>query len=93
MERRLKSNFMGSHENLHLLERFSRVGPETLQWDLTISDPTHWSRPWTVSILMEKSAEPIFEYACHEGNYAMEGILAGHRAEEAKAAGKSLGGQ
>jgi len=81
-----KSNFMGSSDNLNLLERFSRVGPETLQWDLTISDPTHWSKPWTVSILMEKSAEPIFEYACHEGNYSMEGILAGHRADEAKAA-------
>jgi hypothetical protein len=87
------SNFKGSSENLHLMERFSLVGPETLQWDLTISDATHWSKPWTMSILMEKSAEPIFEYACHEGNYAMEGILAGHRADEAKAAGTTAGGQ
>ena len=87
------SNFRGSSDNLHLLERFSRVGPETLQWDVTITDPTHWSKPWTVSILMQQSAEPIFEYACHEGNYSMQGVLAGHRADEAKAASMTQGGQ
>ncbi|MDA1076062.1 MAG: hypothetical protein O3A63_15075, partial [Proteobacteria bacterium] len=84
-----KSNFRGSNENLHLTERFQRVGPETLQWDVTVNDPTHWTQPWTVSILMAKSAEPIFEYACHEGNYAMEGILRGHRLLEAEAAGET----
>ena len=88
-----QSNFRGSSENLHLVERFSRIGPETLQWDVTVNDPTHWTKPWTVSILMTKSAEPIYEYACHEGNYAMEGILAGFRAEEAKAAGVVEGGR
>lgn len=88
-----QSNFRGSSENLHLVERFSRVGPETLQWDVTVSDPTHWTKPWTLSILMTKSDAPIFEYACHEGNYAMEGILAGFRMEEAKAAGIVEGGQ
>ena len=87
-----KSYFMGSTENLHLVERFSRVGPDTLQWDVTITDPTYWTKPWTVSILMEKSKDPIFEYACHEGNYSMEGILAGHRADEARAAA-TQGGQ
>ena len=47
-----------------------------------ISDPTTWQEPWTVSIPLRHSPDPIFEYACHEGNYGMEGILAGHRAEE-----------
>ena len=87
-----KNYFMGSTENLHLVERFNRVSPDTLQWDVTITDPTYWTKPWTVSILMEKSKDPIFEYACHEGNYSMEGILAGHRADEARAAA-TQGGQ
>ena len=77
-----KSDFMGSSENFKLVERFTRVGPETLNWQLTFTDPTHWTRPWTVVISLKKSEDAVFEFACHEGNIAMEGILAGHRSQE-----------
>ena len=81
-----KSNFMGSSENLRMTERFTRVGPDTLNREVTIQDPTTWTKPWTVSIDLSASEDAIYEYACHEGNYSMEGILAGHRAEEKAAA-------
>ena len=83
-----KSNFNrgGATENLHLVERFTRVGPYTLNYEATITDPTTWPRPWTVLIPLKKSEDAIYEYACHEGNYGMEGILAGHRAQERAAA-------
>ena len=80
-----KSNFMGSAENFHLVERFTRVGPDTLNWELTFRDPTHWTRPWTALIALKKTDDPVFEFACHEGNIAMEGILGGHRVEEREA--------
>lgn len=76
------SNFMGARENLEMTERLTRVGPETLLYEVTLSDPTTWSRPWTVEIPLMGTDDAVFEYACHEGNIGMEGILAGHRAEE-----------
>ena len=80
-------NFLsGPVENLHLVERYTRVGPDTLEYEVTITDPATWTRPWTVSIPLKRSNDAIFEYACHEGNYGMEGILAGHRAQERAAA-------
>lgn len=54
----------------------------TLLYEYTINDPTVWMKPWTVSMTMERSDQPIYEYACHEGNYGMRGILAGARAQE-----------
>ena len=77
-----QSSFRGSGENLHLLERFTRVGPDTLEHEITITDDETWSSPWTVRLLLKHTEDPIFEYACHEGNYAMEGILAGARADD-----------
>jgi hypothetical protein len=77
-----KSNFMGSSENFTLVERLTRVAPDTLDWELTFSDQTHWTRPWTALISLKKSEDAVFEFACHEGNHAMTGILGGHRAEE-----------
>ncbi len=65
-----------------MLERFTRINPETLEWVITVNDPTTWTKPWTLVVLLSKSKDDLFEYACHEGNYAMEGILAGQRAEE-----------
>ena len=82
------SHFRGAAENLHLVERFTRVDPETIHYDVTIDDPTTWTRPWTVRIRLQRTDERIFEYACHEGNLGMEGILSGHRVEEALAAGR-----
>ena len=81
------SDFMQySAENLHLTERYRRVDEETLEWTLTFDDADRWVQPWTMVINLKQSADPIFEYACHEGNLSMEGILAGARAEEAAAA-------
>ena len=77
-----KSSFRGSSVNLHLVERFTRVSPDTIRYEFTVEDPETWTRPWTVAVPMTKTQGPMFEYACHEGNYAMEGILSGARAEE-----------
>jgi hypothetical protein len=74
----------GSDENLHLTERFTRVSPDTLLYEFTVDDPTAFTRPWTAQIPVTKTKGPIFEYACHEGNYAMVDILAGARAAEKK---------
>ncbi len=77
-----KSNFQGSAENLHLVERFTRVDAETIVYEIAIDDSTTFARAWTIRIPLKSSPDPIFEYACHEGNIAMEGILEGARAEE-----------
>jgi hypothetical protein len=80
-----KYSLRGSDENLHLTERFTRVSPDTLLYEFTVDDPTAFTRPWTAQIPVTKTKGPIFEYACHEGNYAMVDILAGARAAEKKA--------
>ena len=81
-----KSRLRGSTENLRVVERLRRSGPDSLDYQVTLEDPETWTRPWTLLIRMQKTEDAIYEYACHEGNYGMEGILAGHRAEEKKAA-------
>ncbi len=78
-------SFRGSDRNLHLTERFTRVSPDTLLYEFTVDDPTAFTKPWTAQIAVTRSKGPIFEYACHEGNYAMTDILAGARAAEKKA--------
>ena len=82
------NGFQGSTNNVKLTERFTRVSPEFIHWQITVDDPATWTQPWTFMIRLKKTDGLIYEYACHEGNYAMEGILAGARAEEAKAAKK-----
>ena len=57
-------------------------GPDTIRWDVTYHDPSTWTQPWTAAIALHKSDGAIFEYACHEGNYAMEGLLGGAYAKE-----------
>jgi hypothetical protein len=79
--------YRGAAENLHLIERFTRVGPGEIDYRVTIEDPTTFTRPWTVAIPYVNTGEDMFEYACHEGNYGMEGILSGAREEERAAAG------
>jgi len=81
-----KTNFRGSGENLHLVERFTRTDADTLLYEFTVNDPASFTRPWTASIASTKTEGPIFEFACHEGNYAMRGVLSAARAEEKKAA-------
>jgi hypothetical protein len=70
-----KSNFMGSAENLHLVERFTRVAPDEIDYELTMDDPTTWTRPWTAMIRLKKTNDRIYEFACHEGNGVLEQIL------------------
>jgi hypothetical protein len=76
-----RSYFMGSAENLHLIERFTRVGADTINYEVTIEDSTTWTRPWTTRIPLRRTEDSIYEFACHEGNYhTIRGILAGARA-------------
>jgi hypothetical protein len=71
-----------STEKLHVVERFTRTGPDTMQWELTIDDPGAWTKPWTAKIPLRSSKKAIYEYACHEGNYGLQDILAGARRED-----------
>ena len=77
---------LSSGENLSLIERFSLMDGDNLMYEYTVTDATIWTRPWTAQHPMKRNPDLIFEFACHEGNYGMEGILAGSRAEEAEAA-------
>jgi hypothetical protein len=77
-----KTHYRGADENLHLVERFRRVDPDTLLYQFTVDDPTAFTRPWTAEIPMTRSTGSVFEYACHEGNYALDDILRGARREE-----------
>ena len=80
------TDFQGSRENLHLIERWTRTGPTTLEYAVTMDDPTTWTKPWTVKLEMNRQdnqANRIYkEPRCHEGNFGMIGILANTRAEE-----------
>jgi hypothetical protein len=77
-----------SSEQLNVVERFSRTGPDTLRYELTINDPGTWTKPWSLMIPLKRADHPMWEYGCHEGNYGMAGILAGARAEERTAAAR-----
>jgi hypothetical protein len=78
-----KDNFMGSAENLHLVERFTRVAPDEIRYEMTVDDPSTWTNPWTAVLRLKQTQEKIFEFACHEGNFqVMEGMLLGARAQE-----------
>jgi hypothetical protein len=78
-----ETSFRGSSADLHLVERLTRVDADTLLYEFTVSDPKTWTRPWTAAIPMKKVDVPIYEYACHEGNYALRNILSGARAQDA----------
>jgi hypothetical protein len=76
------SSVRGADENLHLTERFTRVSPTKINYEFTIDDPTVWTKPWTAMIPLTQSKDQIYEYACHEGNYALPGVLGGARVKE-----------
>ena len=76
------AGFRGSTDHLHLTEKFRRVAEDTLEYYMTIDDPSVWSRPWTLMIPLKKTGEGLFEFACHEGNYGLRAILSGARAQE-----------
>ena len=78
-----KNDFMGSSDHLHLVERFARVAPDRIDYQITVDDPTTWMKPWTAVIRLKQSALRLYEYACHEGNYEiLRGMFAGARASE-----------
>ena len=81
-----KHAWRGTTPGRHLIERFTRVDEDTLLYEFTVTDPGTWTAPWTAQVPMRLNELPLFEYACHEGNYSLEGILAGARADERKAA-------
>jgi hypothetical protein len=76
----------GWDRNLHLIERFRLMDPDTLLYQFEIDNPTAFSQPWKGELTMTRSGERIYEYACHEGNYALENMLRGYRAVERKPA-------
>jgi hypothetical protein len=73
-----------SSEKLHIIERFTLHDANTLHYEITVNDPDTWAKPWSLMVPLHRSPKPIYEYACHEGNLALTGILAGARAEEAR---------
>ena len=77
-----------STPNVRLIERYTRVSPDFINWTITVDDPATWTKPWTFMIRLKRTDAQLYEYACHEGNVSMIGILAGARADEAKAAAK-----
>ena len=78
-----KTRFRGSTENLHVVERFKRIDAGTILYRATIEDPAAFSRPWTIEYPFLATPGPIYEYACHEGNYSLVDILGGARKQEA----------
>src|SRR5690606_15399325 len=80
--------YRNASPGLTLVERFKPIAPGQLEWSVTVNDPATWVRPWTFAMLLKNDPEQdLFEYACHEGNYAMRNILSAARAAEAAAAG------
>jgi hypothetical protein len=82
--RHFTNGFRGASDKLVITERYQRIGPNTLNYSVTIDDPQTWTRPWSFMIPLKRTDEKIYEYACHEGNSSLAGILAGARAEEKK---------
>jgi hypothetical protein len=83
-----QTNFRGASNRLHLVERFSRADAQTMLYEFTVEDPTSFTRPWKVQLPMTATTDEIYEYACHEGNEALAGILRGARFEEKQGTGR-----
>jgi len=82
-----RTAYRNATAKLKLTERFRPVAPDKIEWSMTVDDPDTWTKPWTFGMMLTADPEqPLFEYACHEGNYAMRNILSAARAEEAVAA-------
>jgi hypothetical protein len=86
-----KTRFNGSGEKLHVVERFTRVDPKTILYRFTVDDPETWDRSWTGEYPWRATDEKLYEYACHEGNYSLGGMLRGARQKEADDAAKKTG--
>ena len=79
------SYFRGAAEGLHLVERFTRTGPDTLTYVMTITDPATWAAPWSAELPLKRRDQTLYEFACHEGNHSMEGMLRTARLEDRQA--------
>ena len=86
-----KTRFRGSTDNLHVVERFTRTGPKTLLYKFTVDDPATWAKPWSGEYTWPLTDSHIYEYACHEANYALSDILSGARAREKEEAEAKAG--
>jgi len=80
-----RTAFQNSSESLHVVERFTRTAEDTLLYEFTADDPHTWATPWSAQVVWAKTGGPLYEYACHEGNYGMKNNLSGARAVEKKA--------
>ena len=80
-----KTAFQGSSEKMRLVERFTRVAEDMIRYQFTVEDPATWTRSWSAEVPWKKTVGPLFEHACHEGNYGLANILAGARADERRA--------
>jgi len=83
------TNYRGSGKDLHLVERFTRVGAKDLRYEVTVEDATTFAKPWTAALNLKTQPEEMFEYACHEGNHAMFNMLSAARAADKAAADSS----
>jgi hypothetical protein len=81
-----RTAFQGSSEQMRLTEQFTRIDEDTIIYKFTVDDPATWTRPWSAEVPMKKTVGPLFEHACHEGNYGLYNTLAGARAEERRPA-------
>jgi len=77
-----EAGFRGASTRMHLVERFTRLDKDTLRYEFTVDDPATWTAKWSASIPMTRTDELIYEYACHESNYGLEGVLKGARFED-----------
>ncbi len=81
-----KSSFLGSAEGLQLVERLTRVAPDTIKYEMTLTDPATWTQPWKAEMPLKRTDQMLYEYACHEGNYhILTGMLTAARAQDAAA--------
>jgi hypothetical protein len=77
-----KNPFQGSTENMKVIERLTRVADDTIEYRFTVEDPSMWTRPWSAESALTRTTGPLFEHACHEGNYGLYNTLVGARLEE-----------
>lgn len=90
---RPEQSFRGASENVTVIERFTRASPHQIKYEFTIDDPDAFTQVWGGEIAFNRTDEPVYEYACHEGNYALPGILAGARKQEREAAAQASDGE
>jgi hypothetical protein len=80
-----KSAYGGASDKIKLTERFRPTSNKTIEWSITFDDATTWVKPWTFGMRLTRDESPIFEYACHEGNEGLRGILSAARTAEREA--------